>query len=254
MADPARLGWLTAHAYAHRGLHGQDSGAVLPENSSGAFAAAIAAGLGIECDIHKSCDGRAVVFHDDDLERLTGQAGLVEHSSVGELTALKLGGTDETIPTLRDLLGLVAGRVPILLELKTDLARSVVPLCRAVRRDLDGYGGPVAVMSFDPRVARWFADKHPAMVRGLVMTEQNARTLSGAIKRRLALHRAKPDFLALDISDLPSRFAARQRKAGRPLLSWTIRTAALLETATAAGAAPILESAGVQAWLQAETA
>ena len=80
------------------------------------------------------------------------------------------------------------------------------------------------------------------------MTEQNARTLIGALRRRLALRRARPDFLALDVRDLPSRLAAQQRKAGRPLLSWTVRSAALLEVAEAAGATPILESTGVKAW------
>lgn len=244
MANPARLGWLSAQAYAHRGLH-RDG---VPENSLAAFAAAIDAGLGIECDLRRSLDGRAMVFHDDELERLTGRTGRVSESTVGELTALNLSGTHERIPTLRDMLTLVAGRVPLLLELKTDRGRPVASLCRAVRRDLEGYAGAVAVMSFDPRVSRWFSSRQPGLVRGLVISEQNARTLSGAIRRRLAVHHARPDFLALDVTDFPSRFATARRKAGIPLLSWTVRNAALLAAAEAAGATPILEAAGVVAW------
>jgi len=245
MGDPARLGWLTAQGYAHRGLHGDG----LPENSLAAVSAAIGAGLGIECDVRKSRDGRAIVFHDDELDRLTGHSGTVSASTVGELTAIRLGSSEEHIPTMRDMLGLVAGRVPILFELKTDRSKPVVPLCRAVRRDLEGYAGPVAVMSFDPRVGRWFAQRQPELARGLVVSEKNARTLSGSVKRRLAVLHAKPDFLACDVTDFPSRFAAGQIKHGRKLLCWTVRSAALLETAQAAGATPILEAAGVAAWL-----
>jgi len=248
MGDPLRLSWLTAKGYAHRGLHGPSEQGGAPENSLAAFAAAIDAGLGIECDVRRSVDGRAMVFHDDQLERLTGQAGTVSGSTVGELTAMRLGKTDQHIPTLRDMLSLVAGRSALLLELKIDRNQPVAPLCRAVRRDLEGYGGRVAVMSFDPRVGRWFAQRQPEQVRGLVISEQNARTLSGAIKRRVSVLYARPDFLALDVTDFPSRFAAGQRKAGRPLLSWTVRSAALLAAAEAAGATPILEAAGVAAW------
>jgi len=249
MGGPARLDWLTAQGYAHRGLHGANEQGNVPENSLAAFAAAMASGLGIECDVRKSSDGRAIVFHDDDLDRLTGQNGTVSDSTVGELTALRLVSTDQHIPTLRDVLSLVVGQAALLLELKTDRSKPVTPLCRAVRRDLEGYAGPVAVMSFDPRVSSWFAQRQPGLVRGLVVSEQNARTLSGSVKRRLAVLHAKPDFIACDVNDFPSRFADGQVKRGRKLLSWTVRSAALLETAQTAGATPILEAAGVAAWL-----
>ena len=243
--DADRLGWLTAQPYAHRGLHGDG----VPENSLAAFSAAITAGYGIECDVRKSRCGRAMVFHDAELERLTGQPGLLADRSVGELTGLALlGAADQHIPTLRDVLDLVAGQVPLLLELKTERDRPVSPLCRAVRRDLEGYAGAVAVMSFDPRVPRWFAQHKSAVPRGLVMTEEDGRTLSAAIKRRLIAWHARHEFLAYDVRDLPSAFAALQARRGRPLLSWTVRSAALLEAALAAGATPIMEGAGVAAW------
>ena len=245
MAEPAE--WLVRQPFAHRGLHG----GALPENSPGAFRAAIDRGFGIECDIRVSAEGRAIVFHDAGLDRLTGHEGRVEHTTVGQLTAIRLTGSEETIPTLRDVLQTVAGRVPLLLELKTDRKRNIHKLCRAVRRDLVGYVGEVAVMSFDPRVGAWFAKRVRDLPRGLVVTEEDARTLTGAIKRRLAFWKAKPQFLAYDIRDLPSRFAASHTSADVPLLSWTVKTAAHCDTAREAGATPIMEGPGVAAWEQA---
>ncbi|WP_137680331.1 glycerophosphodiester phosphodiesterase family protein [Aurantiacibacter suaedae] len=237
-------GWIGRHAYAHRGLHGDGC----PENSLAAFRAAIAAGLGIECDLRKAADGRAMVFHDADLARLTEESGLLADRSVGELTAIPLRGSRETIPTLRDILALVGGKVPLLLELKTERERPVGPLCRAVRRDCEGYGGAVAVMSFDPRVARWFARHGSSFPLGLVVSEEGRPTLMAQIKRRLAVELAKPDFLALDVRDLPSGLSRRQIARKAPLVSWTVDSPAKLDAALEAGAMPILEGAGVVAF------
>jgi glycerophosphoryl diester phosphodiesterase len=233
--------WLRGVIYAHRGLHGQ--GRV--ENSSGAFAAALTAGLGIECDVQRSADGRAVVFHDWDLDRLAGETGPVAARTVAELTRIGLRGTDETIPTLRDLLDLVAGRAPLLIELKSRRDRPVAPLCRAVLRDLEGYRGTHAVMSFDPRVGRWFAGHSPETIRGLVVSEANARTFGAAIKRRLSFWRSHADFLAYDVRDLPSRFAAAQRSLGLPVLTWTVATPALRKRAIAHADGWIAEGEGL---------
>lgn len=239
--------WLEQQAYAHRGLHDGD----MPENSLGSFAAAIEKGLGIECDVRVSADGRAMVFHDAELDRMAGKSGAVGSLTVGDLTALQLNNSQEHIPTLRDMLQLVDTRVPMLLELKTDGSESIHKLCRAVRRDIEGYSGEVAVMSFDPRVSAWFAGHVPSLPRGLVVTEQGARTLSGALKRRLSVSKADPHFLAYDIRDLPSRFARKQARAGLPILTWTVRSGQQLDTATEFGAVPILEGSGVAAWEQA---
>lgn len=236
--------WLTEQAYAHRGLHDADT----PENSLAAFDAAMARGLGIECDIRVSTDSRAMVFHDAETERLTGEAGVTADMTVGQLTALTLGESKEHVPTLRDMLDLVAGRVPLLLELKTDGKESVHKLCRAVRRDVEGYAGQIAVMSFDPRIGEWFASHMPDLPRGIVITEQGSRTLSGAVKRRVQTKKAQPHFLAYDIRDLPSRFAKSYTKCGTPLLSWTVKSAGDVDTAVESGAVPILEGAGLAAW------
>ena len=216
--DPDRVERLGLLPFAHRGLHG--GGRV--ENSRGAFEAAIAAGQGIELDVQASRDGEAIVFHDYDLERLTGRAGALAELSAAELRALVLIGAD-TIPTLSDILRQIGSRVPLLIEVKSR-DRHVARLCLAVYRALEGYRGPVGVMSFNPEVGGWFRRNAPFLTRGLVVTESGRRGVRGRLGRRLALWRARPDFLAYDIRDLPSRFCAAQRRRGIPVYSWTVRT------------------------------
>ena len=237
----AKIGWLAGHTYAHRGLHG----AGVPENSPSAFTAAIGNGLGIECDVQRSGDGQAVVFHDWELERLTDQQGAVGDLSAAQLGRIALAGSEDTIPTLAATLAQVRGPVPILIEVKSRSDRRVHALCLAVRRVLEGYRGPHAVMSFDPRVSRWFATHSPHTVRGLVVTEEHDRTLRARLRRRIALWHARPDFLAYDIRDLPSAFPEAQRQRGLPLLTWTVRSAELAERAAAHADAPIAEGAGL---------
>ena len=226
--DPKRVAGLTRVPFAHRGLHG--NGRV--ENSRAAFAAAIAKGHGIELDVQAARGGDAFVFHDYQLERLTADQGAVADRNASDLQRVSLRGTDETIPPLPDILSLIGGRVPLLIEVKTKDKR-VAPLCLSVRRALEGYVGPVGVMSFNPQVGRWFASHAPRIVRGLVVSESDKRGVKGRIERRLALWRAKPDFLAYDIRDLPSRFAARARARGLAVMTWTVRDERQHETAAA---------------------
>jgi glycerophosphoryl diester phosphodiesterase len=241
-----RVYWLrddqNAHrTYAHRGLHG---GGIV-ENSTGAFTAAYAARFGIECDVQLTADDQAVVFHDWDLDRLTSESGAVAERNLAEVAQIALRGSEELIPTLRDLLKLIAGGVDLLIEIKSRADQSPETLCRAVARDLEGYGGEVGVMSFDPRVGAWFARNAPDITRGLVISEANAKTIGGAIKRHLALARARPDFLAYDIRDLPSAFAAAQRARGLPVLAWTVSTEALRRLAEKHADAAIAEAEGL---------
>lgn len=239
----AKVSWLGTVHYAHRGLH--QSG--VAENSLTAFRDAMERGMGIECDVQRSSDGQAMVFHDFELDRLTAETGPVIERSSAELARIELSGSGDRIPTLKRMLDEVAGRVPVLIEIKSKRGsfKHVGALCQAVRRVLEGYAGPHAIMSFDPRVSRWFADRSPLTVRGLVVTEENSKTLIGMVRRRLSLWAARPDFLAYDIRDLPSRFAAGQRQRGLPVLTWTVRSAEHQERAAAHADAPIAEGAGV---------
>jgi glycerophosphoryl diester phosphodiesterase len=201
--------------------------------------------MGIECDVQESRDGRAMVFHDWTLDRLTGETGPVAARDAAALEAIALAVGGDRIPTLDRLLEQVAGRVPLLIEVKSKRERDPVSLCRAVKSALEGYAGSAAVMSFDPRVPNWFARHDPAIVRGLVVTEENARGPTGCFNRRLSLWHAKPDFLAYDVRDLPSRFAAALRGRGLPLLTWTVRSPELRVRAAAHADAPIAEGAGL---------
>jgi glycerophosphoryl diester phosphodiesterase len=233
----SRVGLLLSHDIAHRGLWGGP----VPENSLAAAAAAMAGGFGIECDVRLSRDGIAYVFHDSDTERLTGRPGRLADRSAGEIGALRLCGGEERIPRLSDLLGLIAGRVPLIIELKTDHLRETAPLALAVRRVLEGYRGPVAVMGFNPEVSRWFALHAPRIVRGLTVTEHRGRRMRDAIARRLAVWRAKPDFLAYDVRHLPSALPSTLRDRGLPVLSWTVRSDAEHATVSRHADRPIFE-------------
>ena len=237
---PDKVAWLSEGIYAHRGLHGPG----VAENSPTAFAYAIAAGVGIECDIQRSADNRAMVFHDWELERLTGASGPVDARKAAELNALALLGSEDRVPTLAQLLEQIGGQVPLLIEIKSKADRRPGPACLAVRRELDGYTGPHAVMSFDPRIARWFATHSPRTVRGLVVSEEGKPGWRGAWERRSALSHARPHFLAYDVRDLPSKFAAAQRKRGLPVLTWTVRSAEAREVAAPHADAPIAEHEG----------
>lgn len=238
---PDRLVWLARWTYAHRGLHG----AGVPENSPAAFAGAIARGLGIECDVQRSADGEAMVFHDWDLDRLTGQAGLVRARDAAALAAIPLRGGEDCIPTLADVLRQIAARVPVLIEVKSKRALPVGGICAAIARALAQYDGPYAVMSFDPRVPRWFARHAPQAVRGLVVTEENERGWWGDLRRHAAFIAARAEFLAYDVRDLPSRFAAGRRARGVPVLTWTVRSPELAARVACHADAAIAEGAGV---------
>lgn len=177
----------------------------------------MAAGHGIELDVQAIEIGWPVVFHDETLDRLTDQHGPVEVLEVEALGSIRLRGTDETIPTLQEILSLIAGRAPLLIEIKSrNLAYH--QLCYHVASALHDYRGPVAVMSFNPRVGHWFARHYPVVLRGLVVTE-NGKPSRGRVKRRLARWWSRADFLAYDIRDLPSPSAK-----GLPVLTWTVRS------------------------------
>ena len=220
----ARLEALFARPFAHRGLHG----AGVAENSRAAFRAAIQAGHGIELDVQATVDGEAIVFHDYDLSRLTDSEGRLALMTAADLRKISLKGESEGLPTLKEILELIGGRAPLLIEVKSP-GRRVAALSGAVRRALKGYDGPVAVMSFNPSVPRWFAAHAPVVLLGLVVTEEG-RPERCRLRRRLSLLWSKADFLAYDIRDLPSALAAA---SGLPVATWTVRSEAQRATAAA---------------------
>ncbi|MBE3640609.1 glycerophosphodiester phosphodiesterase family protein [Mangrovicoccus algicola] len=228
MSVPA---WLLSRPIAHRGLH--DAAAGIPENSRAAAEAACAAGHPIELDLQPSADGVAMVFHDDDLARLTGETGPVTSRSAAELGRMRLLDSAETVPSFAEFLDLVAGRVPLLVEIKSQPGSPAIAtnaLVEAALAALDGYEGAVAVMSFNP-----FAVAHGVMIRpdlpwgittghgpGLFPEhpDTDAAITGGATDPR--------DYGAAFVShglraqDAP--WIGDLRRAGVPVLAWTIRS------------------------------
>jgi glycerophosphoryl diester phosphodiesterase len=233
---PGRVAFLKGQPYAHRGLHGNG----VLENSPAAFEAAIKLGHGIECDVQAAEDGRAFVFHDYELDRLTDRTGLIGKMRAKDIDQVQLNDGHGKIPRLRETLAQVAGRVPVLIEIKSRNMR-IGPLCLSVRRALEGYGGQAAVMSFNPLVGVWFRKNAKHIVRGLVVTEEGSKNWRGRIARHRNLWTAQPDFLAYDIRDLPSRFAAAQRARGLPIVTWTVRSAEQEKTAFRYADEPVYE-------------
>ncbi len=182
--------------YAHRGLWSEH----LPENSLSAFEAAARRGFGIELDIRLTKDKRIVVFHDDDLRRMCGVNKRVCELTLSELRALSLKGTRERIPTLSEVLRLIDGRVPLLIEVKGEAEPL---LCRRASALLDTYSGAFCVESFSPIILRWFKKYRPSYPRGQLVTgissvKRKGRLIIGfVLSNMLANFISRPDFIAI---------------------------------------------------------
>ncbi len=217
---------------AHRGYH--DDRAGRPENSLAAVRAAVARGYGVELDVQLSRDGRAMVFHDYHLSRLTGCQGTVRQTDAQVLSGTVLGASAETIPTLAQALEAIAGRVPILIEIKDQdgaLGPSVGPLERAVADALAGYGGDVAVMSFNPHSVAAMRTLAPTVPRGLATERFTGNEWRLVPEERRAALREIPDFDAIGagfvshrLQDLPDPRVRELRRRGWPVLCWTVRS------------------------------
>jgi glycerophosphoryl diester phosphodiesterase len=212
---------------AHRGLWSPSGH---PENSLGAFQAACAAGYNIELDVQLTADGEAVVFHDASLQRMIGAPGRIADHTAADLGAMRLGGADETIPTLADALTLVGHKAMVHIEIKAPYGE-VGPLERRVHEILIDHNGPTCVIGFNPYSHAWFADHHPKVLRGLDSYSYvggDSRHLAPELRKEFAQLRhvsiARPHFLALGLDMLPSAKAAALRKRGMPIIAWTVRT------------------------------
>lgn len=241
MNDRPDLSWLTQWEYAHRGLHSD----AVPENSLQAAELALRAGLGIECDIQRSADNLPMVFHDWDLARLTDATGEVADYLAADMQRLNYRDSHEHPAALGQLLELVDGRVPLLVEIKSRRGYDVALSCRIVADAVAEYRGHFAVMSFDPRVARWFRRHAPQIVAGLVTREDDEGFTQKQWQRRLALWVARPDFLAYHIAALPNPLVAALRRKGMPILTWTVNSPETRQRALAHTDALIAEGAGL---------
>jgi len=219
--------WLVARPIAHRGLHDAAKGII--ENTPSAFAAAMAGGYGIECDLQVSADGLAMVFHDDRLARLTEGNGPVAALPAADLKRLAFRRTADRMIELAELCDLIGGRVTLVLEIKSRFDGDL-RLVDRVAQVLAGYHGPVAAMSFDPDVVAALRRRSPALVRGIVAERRydDAEWASLSARRKFILahllhaYRTRPQFIAYSVEDLPPPFVARL--LGCAILTWTVRS------------------------------
>jgi glycerophosphoryl diester phosphodiesterase len=231
--NPARdaFDWLIARPIAHRGLHDAARGIV--ENTLTAAQAAVAKNYAIECDLQLSRDGDAIVFHDEMLTRLIGIDGDVADRDSADLTSLRYRGADAYIATFGDLLDLVAGRVPLIVELKSRFDGDERLSLRAAAL-AETYAGPLAFQSFDPQMLRHLRAMHVTRPLGLIgETEYRAEDwpgLDAATRARLAhfedVAEMQLDFLAWNVHDLPHAVPQRCAEQGLRILAWTVRSAA----------------------------
>lgn len=217
---------------AHRALHDRAQGRI--ENSASAVRAARAAGYGIEIDLQLSKDGVPMVFHDEDMTRLTGLPGWIWDRTAQELSQIKLLGSDDTIPTLAQVLALVGGAVPLLIELK-DQTLVMGPtdgrLEAATVQVLAGYSGPVALMSFNPHCLAHLAGLAPHLPRGITTSAYGAdwAPLAADTCDRLReipdYDRVGASFISHEAADLGRPRVAELAAQGARILCWTIRSA-----------------------------
>lgn len=189
--------------YAHRGLHDNKSDA--PENSMKAFQKAVDAGYGIEFDVQLSKDKVPVVFHDETLNRMCGVDGKVWEYTLEELQQMKLADSDETIPTFADVLALIGGKVPLIIEYKLDVPSTEV--CEIADPMLQNYNGIYCIESFHPFAVKWYRDHRPEVIRGQLsqdfskIEKYKGKIVYWALGNLLTNVLARPDFIAYNHKD-----------------------------------------------------
>ncbi|MEP1768063.1 MAG: glycerophosphodiester phosphodiesterase family protein [Sulfitobacter sp.] len=232
MSGPALPNSFVRLPLTHRALH--DVNAARPENSRAAIRAAIAAGYGIEIDVQLSADGAAMVFHDYHLERLTDVQGAVQLFTSETLKSTALRGGDEGIPDLAEVLALIAGQVPLLIEMKDQdgaMGPNVGALERATAEALTGYQGDVAVMSFNPHSVAMMAQLCPDVPRGLTTSAYRKEDwpLTAETCETLRLipdyDRVGASFISHEVGDLDNPRVAELKQQGAVILCWTVRYA-----------------------------
>lgn len=211
------LSWLTARPIAHRGLH--DLNKTCWENTLSAFERAAQRGYAIECDVHLTANGDVAVFHDDVLNRLTGTEGFIWQRTTRELAALRVGSTADHVPTLAEMLRLVDGRVPLVIELK-GIPGHDGELVERVAAALRNYKGKAAIMSFDHWLIRDFSRHAPGIPGGLTAWGDQDHELEAHFS--MLAHGIS--FVSYSVTHLPNRFVSFVReKLAMPVITWTVR-------------------------------
>jgi len=234
MSAGASTDWLSARPVAHRGFHDRAAGRI--ENSISAARAAVARGYAIECDVQISADGDAMVFHDFDLDRLTGAHGRVDAHDAVALSRIALKDSDDVIPTLTDWLAAIAGETPVICEIKSAFDGDL-RLAARTAQIAAAYPGKIALKSFDPNVIAFLrrdgADLGVAHLPLGIVAEAGFHSDAWSMlndAQRLGMAtlthwpKTRPDFLSWRVADLPHATASLCRAMRIPVLAWTVRS------------------------------
>lgn len=218
------LTWIKNDYIAHRGYHSLDKS--IPENTLLAFKKALDYGYSIECDVNVTKDGQVVVFHDINLKRLCGVDINLSDVTYEDIKNFRILKTNEHIPLLTDLLELVKGKVPLLIELKPkgDSKR----LCQSFMKVMGQYNGVYAIHSFSPSIVYWFKKNHPQIIRGQITEyfkndSQMHPFIKLLMKSMFFNHFTKPDFVNYGIKDLPNKYASKAYEKGLCVISYCAR-------------------------------
>ena len=224
---------LKDYKYAHRGLHGEGRGIFASEpyaaeNSMTAFRRAIAAGYGIEIDVHTSKDGVVVIHHDATLKRVAGVDGYVKDYTAKELSEMSLSGTADGVPTLKEFLNEVNGQVPILIEIKEEGGDHTTT--EALIREMSGYEGRYFIQSFNPLSLGVVKKLAPEIARGFLCDKHTAsperRSLKYKLLQRLVLNVVcRPHFISMEQTRAGLFPLPIVRKLFSPeVICWTVRS------------------------------
>ncbi|MBC5630120.1 glycerophosphodiester phosphodiesterase [Clostridium sp. NSJ-6] len=228
--DTDETEWLTSTKFAHRGLYSDDG--MIPENSLEAFDKAIENNYGIELDVSFTKDKKTVVFHDDNLLRMTGLNKKISDCTLEEIESLYLNGTDYKIPTFNEVLDLVDGKVPLIIEIKSN--RDRYGLCNSVKNELNDYNGRFCIESFDPLIMSRIKKNMPDVIRGqlsMKFTKDNKapKSLKVALEYLLLNFKSRPHFIAYNWIDSNNLSLRILRKLGIITVAWTVNSEKALE-------------------------
>ena len=209
------LKFLKDSLIAHRGVHID-----APENTINAFKEAVKKKYIIEFDVHLLKDNTVVVFHDDNLKRMTGQNKKLKDCTYEEIKDLQLLDSNDYIPTLKEVLKIINGKVPIIVELKSD--RKVRLLEKELVKQLDKYKGKFCVKSFNPLSIRWFRKNKPDYIRGLLVNNKKKSLISAICRSNISLIITRPDFISCNYKLHNNKKILRYMKK-HPVIAWTIK-------------------------------
>lgn len=226
-----KISWIKETPIAHRGLHTKD----IPENSLSAFENALKNNYAIELDVQFTKDKEVVVFHDENLKRMTNDTRNIEDVNYDELKNLRLGNTNEIIPTLEEVLELVDSKVAILIEIKD--CKDYIELSEKTYEILKGYEGNYAIQSFNPFILEWYKNNASEVIRGQLSGTftEGSESLNSfekfALKNMLLNFKSKPNYIGYDLEGIPKSKLESLRKKGVPIIVWTVKNKEDMEKA-----------------------